>query len=40
LDPEVLRADAGDGMAQEGAILFENRIELGFDFQKLRFFPH
>src|SRR5215813_6130311 len=40
LNPEVLRADTGDGLAQEGAILFENRIELGFDFQKLRFFPH
>src|SRR5262249_15318579 len=39
LNPEVLRADAGDGLAQEGAILFENRIDLGLVFGKLRFSP-
>jgi sugar phosphate isomerase/epimerase len=27
LNPEVLRADAGDGLAQEGAILFDNSID-------------
>ena len=39
LNPQVFRTDTGDGLAQESAILFENRIELSFDFQKLRFFP-
>jgi hypothetical protein len=34
LDPQVLRTDTGDGLAQEDAVLFENRIELGFDFLK------